>query len=320
MQRLASHSAVVATSASQADTNATNLETPPVPNPGLVCDVGELLLREEETARRVRATGRKPGPITNLPTLDEQLGGFLAPGLHVLLAAPGAGKSALALQIAALCGCPALYVSAEMRRAELLRRLVARATSMYLGRLRGGEMTRDELSRLVARAGEACPMLSLYDVCEQPATVTALRERAEDLREHFASPYLLVVVDSITDWVHCSASPSARLEMGEYALAENALTGLKTLATALSPPILGIAHRSRSGQSKDADRIHAAKGTGRYEYIAESVWDLERDPKIGADHSGHTRASLTVLKNRQGPTGLSISLSFEGRLQKLSES
>ncbi len=66
------------------------------------------LLGELEADARARheahASGSPRGPTTGLASLDRELGGALAAGTHVLHAGPGAGKTALALQVAASCG------------------------------------------------------------------------------------------------------------------------------------------------------------------------------------------------------------------------
>jgi replicative DNA helicase len=295
-----------------------------IPNPALVSDLISELLNEEAVAREMKATGKKPGPVTGIESLDEEVGGFLSPGVHTLLAAPGAGKTALALQIAVSCGCPALYVTAEMRRAELLRRVTARVTSTYLGKLRGGELTEEELRARLSSVAKACPALALYDATlggETRPTPTEIQERADALRARFKADHVLIIVDSVTEWAPYAVSNTEALATGynDFAIAEMALNGLKQIATHLTCPVLAIAHRNRAGQGKDADKLHSAKGTGRYEYISEGVWDLERDPKKQADEDGRTRATLTILKNRYGATGLSLSLQFEGRLQKFIE-
>lgn len=62
---------------------------------------------------------------TNFPKLDEYLSGGLSAGAHVLMANPGCGKSALAIQmaiLAALNGEKALYLSVEMTRQQCLAR------------------------------------------------------------------------------------------------------------------------------------------------------------------------------------------------------
>jgi replicative DNA helicase len=291
-----------------------------IPNPALLGDLAEALLSEEAVAAEARATGKAPGAVTGFPTLDEELGGFLASGIHALLAAPGAGKTALALQIAGNCGVPALYVTSEMRRTELLRRIIARCTDTYLGKLRGGEMAPEELRHHIARAARACPMLALYDATEHKATRADIEAKAVALRDRFESKRLLIVVDSVTDWATNAVSGEGDAGLtDQFLMSEGALNGLKGIATNLSCPVIAIAHRNRAGQkAKGADKLHTGKGTGRYEYVSESVWDLDRDPTQEA--AGYrTDAELTILKNRHGSTGLSISLKFEGRVQRFQE-
>ena len=56
-----------------------------------------------------------------------------------------------------------------------------------------------------------------------------------------------------------------------------------------------------------------------FSYIAESVWDLDRDTGQEPDAKQRTNAELTILKNRHGSAGVSIDLKFEGRLQRFME-
>ncbi len=295
-----------------------NLPQMNVPNPARVCDLAALLLGEEETARAAKLSGQKPGAVTGFAALDEELGGFLTVGVHTLLAAPGAGKTSLALQIAAQSGVPCLYVTSEMRRAELLRRLIARETGTFLGRLRGGELDAEALETRINATAKACPMLALFDVREERATRADIEAKARALREQFDTSRLLIVVDSVTDWAASVGAPDSK-DANEYAIAERAITGVSELAASLSCPVVAIAHRNRTGQGKDADKLHAAKGTGRYEYVSESLWDLERDAKTEPDANGQTEARLTILKNRHGSTGSALRFRFEGRIQKFTE-
>ena len=90
-------------------------------------------------AHLAHTTGTPRGPITSLKALDRELGGALGPGLHVVHASPGVGKTAFCLQVAASSPFPALYLTCEMAPLELFRRHTARVTSTFLGRLKSGE-------------------------------------------------------------------------------------------------------------------------------------------------------------------------------------
>jgi len=303
-----------------------SVPAPIVPNPALVSDLVADLLFEEAASRDARAAGRVPGPRTGFEALDREVGGFLAPGVHTLLAAPGAGKTALCLQIAARCGCPALYVSAEMRRVELLRRLIARETGEFLGKLRGGQLDGERLRLLACRAAAQTPQLALFDAQEAAmlpggagASPNAIAARAVALKERFESEHLLVVIDSVTEWAPLALGGEALGgASSEYALAEAAVNGLKNLASVLRCPVIAIAHRHRAAQGAGADRLHGAKGTGRFEYVSESVWDLERDLKNRPNQNECSFVDLTLLKNRYGAVGTTVRFCFEGRVQKFS--
>jgi replicative DNA helicase len=121
---------------------------------------------DAEAAHLAFTTGAPRGPITSLPSLDRELGGALAPGVHVLHAGPGVGKTAFALQVAAVSPFPALYLSAEMGALELFRRVTARVTSTYLGRLRSGEIEPQASLALARRAAAEAPLLTIADATQ----------------------------------------------------------------------------------------------------------------------------------------------------------
>ncbi len=81
---------------------------------------------------QARISGKPLGPVSGFETIDRQLAGAFQQGLHVLTGNTGAGKTAFASQLAAQCGCPALFVSCEMSGLELLRRTAARVNRVPL--------------------------------------------------------------------------------------------------------------------------------------------------------------------------------------------
>src|SRR6266545_973070 len=91
---------------------------------------------EAAVAHAAAQGGRPRGPVSCFRSLDTALGGALAPGVHVVHGGPGVGKTAFGLQVAATCGFPALFISCEMPPTELVRRITARVTGEFLGRLK----------------------------------------------------------------------------------------------------------------------------------------------------------------------------------------
>jgi replicative DNA helicase len=272
------------------------------------------LTNEARAAHEARLTGRPAGPITGLGLVDRELGGWFQPGLHFVLGAPGAGKSAFALQAAADCGAPALYVSAEQAPVELFRRLIARRTKTFLGRLKNGELAPAEVERLGRLTCEA--LAALY-VINGTATPDAIQDAAETLAEkHGGRP--LVVLDSLQAWTR---SLTRHLKAGsEYDALEMALAELAAVAADCRAPVLVVSHRNRTGnKASDGGGLFGAKGSGSIEYLSETVLGLERSDDSLPDTQGEVKVSLKVLKNRHGVAGGSVDLRFSGRLQAFRE-
>ena len=282
--------------------------------------VGEFV-RDAEAARQAIESGRPRGPITGLHQVDQALGTYLVPGLHVLQGAPGCGKTAFALQTASDCVYPCLYVSAEMPLLELFRRLIARQTKTFLGRLKTGELGEREAQRLALSAIENLQHLALMDCTRAYADVETICTAAEGLREAMNAPHVLIVIDSLTVWAKAAVKNSADLMgVGEYEIINQGVLGCTNIAGYLQAPVLALSHRNRQGNKAEGG-LHSAKGSGSIEYEAESVLDLEPADKgeRQPNQSGDVKIRLTACKNRNGIPNISVPLLFNGRTQSFIE-
>jgi replicative DNA helicase len=273
-------------------------------------DLLAALMAEATEAHAARLAGRALGPVTGLPTLDRELGGRVHVGVHILHAQPGLGKTALALQMGATCDVPCLYVTAEMSPVELLRRHTARTTGTYLGRLKSGELSPDAVRALVVQALQTAPGLVFGDATECFATPKWLEDAARTVRGD--ARYLLIVMDSLHSWVDALGDMAT-----EYDRLNAGLAMLQRLTTRLDCAVLAIAERNRSAMDKGG--LSAGAGSRKIEYGAASVLDLERDDKAGEDAHGGTQVKLKIAKNRHGPKGKVITLTFNGALQQFQE-
>lgn len=279
----------------------------------LLSDLIGSLRADAEAAYQARKSGLPRGPVTGLSGLDEALGGFLQPGLHILQAAPGAGKTAFALQIASSCQFPALLVTAEMPTLELFRRLIARQTQTFLGKLKSGELDPGEVERLAIKTAGKLPGLAIMDAMRTHAEPGHIRDAAEGLRERLGGDQCLVVVDSLHVWAKGGPVGDA---VSEYDLLNAALKSLVSIAAEVRCPLMVVAHRNRAGQEKGG--LHAAKGTGSIEYLAETVIDLT-PAEMGFDAAGERTVTAGIHKNRNGHAGMGVALKFSGRLQSFRE-
>src|SRR5215213_9610771 len=265
---------------------------------------------DAQAAFDARVNGLARGPVTGLASLDATLGDCLAPGLHVMHGGPGVGKTCLALQVAATCGCPALYVSAEMRPLELLRRLTARETGTFLGTLKSGALAPADSLALARWAVAACSGLALVDACDAFAAPDWLREAARIVQGD--ARHVLLVVDSVHSWAE-----GAPGELTEYDRLNAAIAALRTLAGQLGAPILAVAERNRASMA--AGGLSASAGSRKFEYTGESVWDLAEDKDASAPSPHEKAITLHVAKNRSGAAGRKVRLAFHGALQKYTD-
>jgi replicative DNA helicase len=259
-------------------------------------------------AHLAHTTGTPRGPITSLKALDRELGGALAPGLHVVHASPGVGKTAFCLQVAASSPFPALYLTCEMAPLELFRRHTARVTSTFLGRLKSGEFDPAYSVGLAKKAAAAAPTLAFGDATHSFAPPDWLQQSAGVVKGD--ASHLLLVVDSVHSWTE--AAPT---DVDEYTALNDGLAALRRIARNLQCPVLAIAERNRAKMSTGG--LDASAGSRRFEYGAESVLALNREKEEGAD--GEAKITLTIEKNRNGASGRRLNLLFNGALQRFTE-
>ena len=205
---------------------------------------------------------------------------------------------------------------------ELLRRVTARVTSTYLGRLRSGEFTPATSLALAEKAVAAHPGLALFDATrgyvapwqETKDDAPGILEAAEAWRDRNRAGACLVVVDSLHTW---SASDPHSERLTEYERLTNAVNDLCIMAARLDSPVLAIAEQNRPGQG--SDRQNTAKGTGRFEYAAMTVLAYAPDGEWKEDAAGEHHARLTIAKSRNNSAGPKVELRFHGALQSFRE-
>lgn len=282
-------------------------------------DLVDGFVADAEAAALALKTGKPRGAITGLKSLDDVLGSYLAPGMHILQAAPGAGKTAFVLQTASDCAYPCLFISSEMGLLELFRRLIARQTETYLGKLKSGELDRDESERLALQTIEKLPHLAFMDATQAYAAPLYISDVIKDMRKQFESEQILIVLDSLQTWAKSARRVADEfLNMSEYDLISTGLDAISGIGAKLQCPILATSHRNRAGNNSGGG-LHAGKGSGDLEYGAETVIDLSREKNDMPDSDGEIKVTATIHKNRHGIPGVSLDFAFSGRTQSFHE-
>jgi len=193
---------------------------------------------------------------------------------------------------------------------ELLRRLTARVTGTFLGRLKSGELSPEHSLDLVCRAVAAAPNLAIADAtlaCASPDWIWAAAEQIRGDAQH-----VLITIDSVHSWAERCGDVAS-----EYDVLNVALAALRDLSTRLACPVLAVAERNREQMRRGG--LNAAAGTRKFEFGAITVLDLTRNEDAREDAAGEVDVTLTLAKNRNGAAGKQIPLKFHGALQRFRE-
>lgn len=261
--------------------------------------------------RRLERRDRIVGFSTGLRSLDARTGGLVPGEMVVIAGRPGAGKTTLAMQVAAAAAgrenASVAIFSLEMPRMQLWQRLCAARAGVSSRFLRLGGLTHemrdklndasDELSKLPLRITDRRPLRAE----EIAASCASMKARGE----------LGVVV---IDYLGKLEMPIRSGRENTDALIRSAVTEICNIATNLGVAVILLAQLNRNGEDRD-DRepvLSDLFGSSAIEAEAHGVWILHRVDK----KSGRTR--LVLPKQREGATG-PLDLKFQAELTRFED-
>ncbi|WP_114312824.1 replicative DNA helicase [Thermus caldifontis] len=196
--------------------------------------------------------GEVSGVRTGFKELD-QLIGTLAPGsLNIIAARPAMGKTAFALTIAQNAalkeGVGVGIYSLEMPASQLTLRLMCSEARIDMNRVRLGQLTDRDFSRLVDVAGRLSEA-PIYIDDTPDLTLMELRARARRLRSQHDVGLLII------DYLQLMSGPGAG-KQGENRQQEIAAIsrGLKALARELHVPVIALSQLSRAVEARPNKR------------------------------------------------------------------
>lgn len=251
--------------------------------------------------------GQTDGVKSHFRELDTLIGGLGAGSLNIIAARPAMGKTALAMSIAqnvALRGGGAVAVfNFEMPAVQLVTRMMCSEARIDMNRLRQGQLTDRDFSRLVDVAGKISEAPIFID---DTSDMTLMELRSRSRRLHNQHRLSLIVID----YLQLMSGPNSGKNAGENRQQEIAQIsrGLKQLARELNLPVVALSQLSRAVEARPNKRpmLSDLRESGSIEQDADLVMFLYREDvykKDPAERDG--TAEALISKNRNGPIGMS---------------
>lgn len=269
---------------------------------------------------------------TGIDKLDDILGGGLYPGLTVIGAIPGMGKSTFALQIAAdiaYAGHPVLFYSLEMPKNRVLAKLLNREIHLQNKK---SEITSDWLLREESRSVEYADRWEFIDrvkesldghydtlyIRTQNTSIFSAETLCRDTEKFINETGLLPVV--FVDYLQYLSPRDGNRAMTDKQKNDDNIRELKNLSIRYGLPVAVISSLNRDAYRDERKplKMDAFKETGDIEYTAAAIFglqfremknqDFEKDKEMSQKER---KLELVCLKQRYGMSGPSASVMLD---------
>lgn len=247
---------------------------------------------------------RRGSQITGLPTgfrdLDRMLAGLHPSNLLIVAARPGMGKSSLALNIAQNAAinhdAPIALFTLEMSREEVVNRMLCSEGRIDSQRLRSGQLTESDFSKL-SNAASSLYKKPIYVDDSPGLTVTEIRAKCRRMRRR---PGLGLVVIDYLQLMQGSGQENRQQEIATIS------RSLKNLARELDVPVIALSQLNRSMEQREdkRPRLSDLRESGSLEQDADVVMFIYRHEYYHPE-AQETKgiAEVAIAKHRQGATG-----------------
>jgi replicative DNA helicase len=193
---------------------------------------------------------------------------------------------------------PVLLFSLEMGSLELSQRLLSAEARIDSRRVRTGQLSEDDWSRISQAIGRLASAPIWID--DNPnLTVMEIRAKARRLRSQVGD-LGMVVVDYLQLMTGRGNAENRQVEVSEMS------RGLKILARELECPVVALSQLSRGLELRADKRPMLAdlRESGSIEQDADVVMFIYRDDVYHQDSPDRGQAEIIVAKHRNGPTGV----------------
>lgn len=272
--------------------------------------VPEVLSDIEANANRADGIN---GLSTGFADLDHLLNGLRSSQMVIIAARPGMGKSTLAMDIcrhtAIRDNKPVAFFSLEMNRVELVMRVLAAESGVFLNKLISGQLEQrdwEQVAKTLDKIADA-PL-----IVDDSPNLTMSEIRAKSRRLSQQQNIELIVIDYLQLLTSGGRTPESRQqEVSEFS------RSIKLLAKELEIPIIAISQLNRDSEKRNDKKpqVSDLRESGSLEQDADVVILIHR-PEAEFDGEAPP-AQVIVGKNRSGPTD-TVELAFQGHYARFS--
>jgi replicative DNA helicase len=282
-------------------------------------DTHKRLIPPEDSSAKAAATdslndmdqrqlGKKTGIITPVPLLTTYTGGWPPGNLIIIAARPSIGKSAfgIATAVTGLAhGSAVIFFSVEMRKGEIMNRMIIGHSGVDAYRFGAGKLHNDEILRAQTAAGYfADTRLWLCD--RSNIGVGDIYAFCKSKKESGNCDMIII------DYLQLLEPGGKKNNTRDRDMAEIS-RGLKILARDLNVPVIVLSQLNRDPERRGSKQPMLAdlRDSGAIEQDADIVLMLYRAAYYGESYVniGHEQISslgigeITIAKNRNGQTG-----------------
>lgn len=268
------------------------------------------------TIKRIEDLRHKNEDITGVPSgfpsLDRVTYGWQKTDLIILAARPSVGKTAFALNLARNAvmhpgrATPVAFFSLEMSAGQLVQRILAAESEIWLEKISRGKMEEHEMKQLYARGVQRLAQAPLF-IDDTPAlNIFELRAKCRRLKNKHDIG--MVIIDYLQLMSGTGENRSSNREQEISNISRN----LKALAKELGIPIIALSQLSRAvetrGAGKDGTKmpqLSDLRESGAIEQDADMVMFLYRPEyyditttDMGENNRGETH--VRIAKHRNG--------------------
>lgn len=269
---------------------------------------GDLVAIENilaDSFERIEELQKNKGALRGITTgyrdLDHKTAGLQKSDLIILAARPAMGKTTLvtnlAYNVASISKKPVLFFSLEMSKEQLVDRMLADSSGVDAWKIRTGNLTSEDFSKMSEAMGEMSETPILID--DTPG-LNVLELRTKARRAAHNKELGLIIIDYLQLMQPVGKSDGNRVqEVSEIS------RGLKLVARELNVPVIALSQLSRSVENRNPKipQLADLRESGSIEQDADMVMFIYRDAYYNEDSEKGNITDLIIAKHRNGPTG-----------------